>query len=333
VKLLFPWGLLLGLPVLLAALAAWRRRPPALLIPDARGLPPSRRAARRYRVPLLLETLAGLLLAAAMARPQWLRTANPEERQAVDVMLVLDISGSMDAVDIPAGLEPQAAAGRPSRLLCAQRELERFMQARPQDRFGLVVFARRPYPACPLTFDHDLLRARLADLRTDLLDDGTGLTAAIALGAVHVKTSPSPHRVMILLTDGRDNVPAEQTPAAAAQLAARSGVTIHVVGIGSANAVLPVTTLAGSRYRPVETAIDETRLQAIATEGAGVFVRADAPETFAAAVSRIESTEKARIVRPVRQRRTELFPLFGAASLLSLTAAFVVARTAGATLP
>jgi Ca-activated chloride channel family protein len=320
-------------PLLLAALAAWRRRPPALPIADARGLSRSSRAALRQRVPLLLETLAGLLLTVAMARPQWVQMSSLEERQAVDLMLVLDISGSMDAVDIPNGAAPQDAADLPSRLTCAQRELRRFMQARPQDRFGLIVFARKPYPACPLTFDHDLLQARLEDLRTDLLDDGTGLTAAIALGAVHVRTSPSPHRVMILLTDGRDNVPAEQSPAAAARLAARDGVTIHVVGIGSGNAVLPVKTLAGTQYRPVETAVDVARLQAIAEAGDGVFVRADAPETFAAAIRRIEGTEKARIVRPIQYRRTELFPGFCAAALLSLTAAFVLARTACLTLP
>ncbi len=332
-RLVFPWGLLLGIPLVLVALAAWRRPPPALPIADARGLPRSRRAAVLSRVPLFLETLAGLLLTVAMARPQWVQTSSREERQAVDVMLILDISGSMDAVDIPVGAKPEEAANRPSRLTCAQRELRRFMQARPQDRFGLVVFARKPYPACPLTFDHDLLRTRLEDLRTDLLDDGTGLTAAIALGAVHVKTSQSPHRVMILLTDGRDNVPAELSPTAAARLAARRGITIHVVGIGSGNAVLPVKTLAGTQYRPVETAADETRLQAIAKEGEGVFVRADAPETFTTAIRRIEATEKALIVRPLRQRRTELFPGFGAAALLSLTAAFALARTTGVTLP
>ena len=296
-------------------------------------MPRSRRAAFLSRVPLLLETLAGLLLTLAMARPQWVSVSSREERQAVDLMLVLDLSGSMDAVDLPAGGQPQAAADRPSRLTCAQRELRRFLQARPQDRFGLIVFARRPYPACPLTFDHDLLQARLDDLRTDLLDDGTGLTAAIALGAVHVRTSPSPHRVLILLTDGRDNVPAEQTPADAARLAARHGVTTHVVGIGSANAVVPVRTLAGTQYRPLETAVDEARLQAIATAGGGVLVRAEAPESFAAALRQIETTEKARIVRPAQQRRTELFPALCAAALLSLAAAFALTRTVCLTLP
>jgi Ca-activated chloride channel homolog len=333
VTLVFPWCLLLGVPVLLAALVAWRRRPPALPFADVRGLPGYPRAALLWRVPLLLETLAGLLLAIAMARPQWVRTTRHEERQAVDVMLVLDVSGSMDAVDIPADAPPQDAADRPSRLACAQRELQRFLRARPQDRFGLVVFARKPYPACPLTFDHELLQARLDDVRTDLLEDGTGLTAAIALGALHLRTSPSPHRVMILFTDGRDNVPAEQSPTETARLAARNGVTVHVVGIGSAHGVLRVPTLAGMQYRPVETAIDEARLQEIAAGGEGVFIRAADSASFAAAVQSIDATEKARIVRPVKARRTELFPVFCLAGLLSLAAAFVLARTACLTLP
>ncbi len=332
-RLVSPWLLLLALPLLLAAWAAWRRPPAALLIATSSGLPRSRQTALLHRLPLLLEILAGALLVLALARPQWLDTLRSEERQAVDVMLVLDVSGSMDAIDIPAGADPSAAADHPDRLACAQRELQRFLQARPQDRFGLVAFARRPYPACPLTFDHDLLGARLDDLRTDLLDDGTGLTAAIALGAQHLRASPSPHRVLILFTDGRDNVPAEQSPADAAQLAARGGVTTHVVGIGSANAVLPTQTPAGIQYRPLETAVDVVRLQAIATAGGGVFVRAEAPDTFAAAVRQIENTEKARIAQVQRERPTEVFPALGVAALLSLTAAFVLARTTCLTLP
>lgn len=334
--LAFPWGLLLGVPVAMAVLVAWRRRPPALPVPDLRDLPPDPRALWRHRGLLLMEAAGGLLLALAVSRPQWLRTVAREERQAVDVMLVLDVSGSMDAVDLPADLGPEQAAALPSRLACARTELSRFMRARPADRFGLVAFARRPYPACPLTFDHELLQARLADLTTDLLEDGTGLSAALALGALHARTSPSSHRVMILFTDGRDNVPSERSPEETAALAAGAGITLHVVGIGSERAVLPVTTPAGIRFRPVEStlsALDEPRLKAIAAAGGGLYLHAGNQQGFTEAVARIGATEKARILRPVETRRMELFPGIAMAGLALLAGALALSRSAWGVLP
>ena len=332
-RLACPWALLLSLPLLLALVAAWRRRPPAWVVPDTRHLQPQPRTERLRRVPLLLEALGALLLVLALSRPQRLQIAVQEERQAVNLMMVLDLSGSMAAVDLPASVPPEAAAGQPNRLECARRELSRFLRARPEDRVGLVVFARKPYPACPLTTDHDFLQAQLAGLSTDLLEDGTGLSGAIALAAVHLGATAAPRQVLILLTDGRDNVPAEQPPDRAAALAAARGVTVHVVGIGSAHAVLPVQTMTGVDYRPVETAIDEALLRAVAQAGGGVFVRAADPQTFRAAIRSLEATEKARYRQVVQARQQEWFGLFAAAALGALAAAFVAARTVCLALP
>jgi len=323
-------------PVAIAVLAAWRRRPRAVRVPGLHDLPPDPRALWRHRGILLLEALGILLLVVATCRPQWVRTTVREERQAVDVMLVLDVSGSMEAVDLAAGLKPEQAAALPSRLACARGELDRFMRARPADRFGLVVFARKPYPACPLTFDHEVLRARLSDLTTDLLDDGTGLSAALALGLLHTRTSPSPHRVMILFTDGRDNVPAERSPEETAALAVPEGVTLHVVGIGSERAVLPVKTPVGTQFRPVETALsalDEPRLRAIAQAGAGLYLHAGDAQGFAEAIDRIAATEQARILRPAQTRHLELFPGLALAGLVALVSALALSRSAWGALP
>ncbi len=332
-RLAFPWGLALLLPVAAAVWAAWRRRPPAVLAPDLSDLPSDPDAARCRRRVLALQVFGGLLLALAVSRPQWVGTVAGEGREAVDVMLVLDVSGSMDAVDLPPGLEPSRAAGMPSRLDCARRELERFMDARPEDRFGLVVFARRPYPACPLTFDRQALRTRLNALTTDLLEDGTGLTAAIALAAVHCRASPSRRQAMILFTDGRDNVPADCSPEEAARVAAARGVTVHVVGIGSERAVVPVRTLAGTQFRPVDSALDENRLRAVSEAGGGVFVRVSDPETFARAVAGIAATEKGRVSSPPGVRYRELFPWAALAALGAWAAAFALSRAPGAFLP
>lgn len=332
-NLAWPWALWLCVPVLAAAAKAWTRRPPALRFPDTRHLWHDRRAEAVRRLPLALEIVAGLLLVLAAARPQQVRTVVREERQAVDVMLVLDVSGSMDAVDIGADAPPEQAATRPTRLACARREIERLVATRPEDRFGLVVFARRPYPACPLTFDHALLRSRLEALTSDLLDDGTGLTAAIALAAVHLRASPSPHRVMILLTDGRDNVPADVPPEAAAAIAAQNRISVYVVGIGSASAVVPVPTLAGVQYRPVETPLDEPRLRSLAARGGGLYFPAGDDERFAAAMARIETLEKGRLVRSVQRPVREFFPALTLAAIALLGLAFGLARTASRALP
>lgn len=332
-NLAWPWALWLCLPVLMAAVKAWFRPPPALRFPDTRHLWKDRRTETVRRLPLALEIVACLLLVLAAARPQQVRTVVCEERQAVDVMLVLDISGSMAAVDMGADTPPEQAAARPTRLACARREIERLVAARPEDRFGLVVFARRPYPACPLTFDHELLRSRLATLTSDLLDDGTGMTAAIALAAMHVRASPSPHRVMILLTDGRDNVPADVPPEAAAAMAAQNRISLYVVGIGSDSAVMPVPTLAGVQYRPVETPLDEPRLRTMAARGGGLYFAAGDHQRFAEAMARIEALEKGRLVRSVRRPVREFFPALTLAAIALLGLAFGLARTASRALP
>jgi len=333
VSFAWPWVLWLGVPVVALAVAAWKRPAPALRLPDTRRLWRDRRAELRFRLPLVLEVAASLLLVLAAARPQRVQAEVREERQAVDVMLVLDVSGSMDAVDLAPGATAESAAAGPTRLECARREIGRLVSARPEDRFGLVVFARKSYPACPLTFDHELLRSRLEALATDLLDDGTGLTTAIALATTALRTSPSPHRAMVLLTDGRNNVPAELPPEAAAGLAAQNRVSVHVIGIGSPRAVLPVPTLAGTQYRPVETPIDEARLQAVAAQGGGVFLTAGDAKGFAAAMARIDALEKGRVVRTLQRPVQELFPGLASAVLALLCLAFVLSRTVARVLP
>ncbi|MBN2452318.1 MAG: VWA domain-containing protein [Lentisphaeria bacterium] len=329
----WPW-FLAALIVPAAILFVRRRRPgPAARVARLPPLPTYPRLLSRSSVPLFLETAALVLFVVAMARPQRLERDVGEERRVVDITVVLDLSGSMDAVDLPEDVPPVAAARLPSRLAIAKATLRRFVESRPGDRFALIVFGRRPYPACPLTVDHAPLLARMEKLDTEWVEDGTGLTPALALaGSGRAGTEPAP-RVIVLLTDGRDNVPAERTPEQTAALLRELGCTVHVVGIGSSRAVLPVRGVAGMEYRNVDTPLDEERLRAVAAAGGGVYLAAGDPDAFAAAMTEIDRMVKTSVVEKVDERRSELYPGIVFAGLLLLGAAAVLARTLCLSLP
>jgi Ca-activated chloride channel family protein len=311
VFLLHPWWLLLALVPAAALLLARRRRPPALrFAPHAflggEGAPRPPLRARLHRLPAWLE-VAGLLLAVvALARPVQ-RTVRTVPEEGIDILLVLDTSSSMRAADL--------AAGR-SRLAVARDTAAAFVRGRPGDRIGLVTFARYPDLACPPTPDHAaLLRvlAAVAPVAAEGPEDATGIGAAVGRAASILADGGTASRVVVLLTDGEENValpgtPGGVTPAHAARLCEEIGVRVHGIVAGG-----------GAPAGPGRAAADTGPVRRLAERTGGRFFEARDAGALAAVYADIAALERTGFERE-RQGLAERFPPFLAAAVALLLA-------------
>jgi len=319
--LAWPW-LLLALP--LPTLLRWLLPPAVPLSGRALRLP--RRAglaglaaepdhlSRRWRLGALL---VWLLLVTAAARPQWLGEPMPLPVAGRDLILAVDISGSMDQQDY-------SLADRPaSRLEVVRAAASRFIDRRDQDRIGLILFGTRPYVQTPLTYDRETVAQMLQEAVVGLAGRDTAIGDAIGLGVKRLREQPRDNRVLVLLTDGANSAGALD-PRQAAALAAELGIRIYAIGLGgSVGAKGP----GGFRLDRAAADLDPGTLRAIAEATGGYYFQASDARELAevyAALDRLEPT-----IRGKRTYRatTELYPLpAGAALLLSAMLAFLVVR-------
>jgi len=307
-----PWYLLLVLPIL--ALWWWRRRRPgpqatlrhthtALFGP----LPGSLRLHAARLTPWLV-VLAMVLMVVAMAQPRRSFRSETVEGEGIDIMIALDISGSMRALDF----EPK------DRLEAAKDVIREFIAGRPHDRIGLVVFASRAFTQCPLTLDHQVLTGFLDEIQVGLIDDGTAIGLGLATAVGRLRHSSAESRTVILLTDGMNNVPTLE-PETAAELAKTLGVRVYTVAIGREGvAPIPVDTPSGRRIRQFETHIDEDLLKRIAQHTGGVMDRATDPEAPARIFATIDKLETSRYETKVSTWHRELAGWFAAPALVLL---------------
>ncbi|MCB9898348.1 MAG: VWA domain-containing protein [Planctomycetes bacterium] len=287
-------------------LRRWLGAPAIDFAPFARldGLPSTLRE-RLVALPDALTALGLLLVVAALARPVE-RVPLPLEIEGLDVLLVLDVSSSMAATD----LDPLH-----TRLALAQDAAERFVEGRPHDRIGLLTFARFPDLRCPPTLDHralgELLR-RTTPVASDGPEDATGIGTALARASSVLSDSDAPSKVVVLLTDGEENVataltPDEIAPLHAAQLAASLGVRVHVVSVGPHAA-------------RDATSSDTGQLERVAAlTGGRLFEAADA-RALSAVWASIDALETAPRHAP-RFRDADRFEVCAVAALLLLLAA------------
>ena len=219
--------LLLAVPALVWLRYARRRQAPLAFSDGAAllGLPVSPWLALRWAPPALFAVGLVFLIAAA-ARPQRGMSESRVETEGVDVVLVVDTSTSMRADDF------STATKRMDRLDAAKAVLAQFIQARPDDRLGIVAFAAMPYTIAPLTTDHAWLMLQMDRLQTGMLEDATAIGDAIASGVNRLRDSKAKSKIVILLTDGIHNA-GRLTPPDAAQAAAALGIKVYTVGAGS----------------------------------------------------------------------------------------------------
>jgi Ca-activated chloride channel family protein len=315
----------LVIPIVIAWWTLRRGRQPRLIFSDLRlamSVPAGWRTRLR-RVPLGLRLLALALLVVALARPQAENRLQEILSEGVDIILTLDHSGSMAAVDL--GQRPGGGFDPVSRLDFAKRVVDDFIDGRQADRIGLVVFAGRAFTRCPLTLDYGLLAQILETVEITRRYDGTAIGMGLATAVNRLKDSEARSRVVILLTDGRNNT-GEIDPETAAHLARALEIKVYTVGVGTeGNAPIPVDDPAfGRRYvfQPVD--LDEKTLRRIADATEGRYFRATDAQTLAEIFRRIDALERTEVRIRERVRRTELFlplALAGGALLLLETMA------------
>ena len=262
---------LLVLPILLVFWKGRRGRPAALRLPstvDALGSGAQPRSwVGGFR--LLPFLLALALLLTALARPRLGRGSTDVEASGIDILLTVDVSGSMQAMDFK--LE-----GRPSnRLEVVKDVITKFVGARGNDKIGIVAFAGRPYLVSPLTQDRAFLTQRIGSLKMGQVEDGTAIGSAIVSAVSHLKDSKAKSRIIILLTDGVNNAGAAN-PETAAEAAKALGLKIYTIGAGTiGEAPTPVRDAFGrTQMRMVKVDVDEPMLQKVADSTGGKMFRA-----------------------------------------------------------
>jgi Ca-activated chloride channel family protein len=332
-----PW--LLGLLVLVPLgwlYLAFVKKPPVLVVSSVRPFR-KRGGTRRFRNPTLPEyfAIAALaLLIVALARPRAGSERLVVHSKGVDMVLALDMSGSMAAYDLPPEMRTSrevVEAIRSGRLAnrfdTAKRELERFAAERAGDRIGLVGFADFAYRFLPPTTDRPLLNTRLKSLELHQIGDGTNLAAAIVSAVNRLKNAGSPRRVLVLFTDGVDNAGYRVTPEQAAELAKECSVVIHTVGIGTPRAAALVESPFGTRLQQIPGEFDEALLRRIADATGGSYFHAGSREDLRKVMDDIDALERT-------EKRTEKFveyreyaPLLALAAFLTLAAGTVLGHT------
>jgi Ca-activated chloride channel homolog len=242
-------------------------------------------------------TLAITLLIIVLARPQLTDKFQNVSTEGIDIVLALDISGSMLARDF-----------RPDRLEASKNVATEFISGRPYDRIGLVVFSGESFTQCPLTTDHAVLINLLREIQSGMIEDGTAIGNGLATAVNRIKDSEAKSRVIILLTDGVNNR-GEIAPATAADIAKTYGIRVYTIGVGTMGvAPYPVQTPYGIQYQDMQVEIDEAILKEIAGTTGGKYFRATDNDKLLQVYKEIDKLEKSKIdVRQFSRKEEKYF--------------------------
>ena len=246
-------------------------------------------AAKSYKVylrhvPFVLRMIAVALIIVVLARPQSTDKWQSSTTEGIDIMMVLDTSTSMLAEDL-----------KPNRLEAAKDVAASFINGRPNDNIGMVLFAAESFTQCPLTTDHAVLLNLFKDIQTRMMSDGTAIGLGLANAVSKIKDSQAISKVIILLTDGSNNS-GEIAPVTAAEIARTFGVRVYAIGVGTRGmAPVPYPTPFGVQYQNVPVDIDEPALQQIASITGGQYFRATDNASLKAIYSEIDQMEKTKI--------------------------------------
>jgi Ca-activated chloride channel family protein len=260
--------------------------------------------SRIGRLVWLLPILAGALMIVGLARPQRAHSRTEVSANGIDIVLGLDVSGSMQALDFLVDHQ------RVNRIEVVKSVVSKFIDERSDDRIGLIAFAGAPYLVSPITLDHDWLQQNLERVTVGAADDGTAIGSAIAAGVNRLRLTPAKSKVLILLTDGVNNT-GKISPLAAAEAAKAMGVKIYTIGVGVRGyAPFPVRDAAGNtQVIRAKVDVDERTLQAVAQETGGKFYRATDTDSLQKIYEEINRFEKTAQTVQKFERTEELYPL------------------------
>ena len=256
------------------------------------------------RLPLHLKACCLFLLVLTAARPQLYNVSREIQSPGVDIVLCLDTSGSMHALDFQLKDKPV------SRLTAVQKVVSEFIEKRETDRIGLVVFGEGAYTQSPLTLDKGLLLGLVKKMKIGMAGDRTALGSALAVAGKRLKDLKAKSRILILLTDGRHNA-GELTPEKAAEAVNALGVKIYVIGVGGKGpAPFLVRDIFGSRIVHQRVDLDEDTLRRVADIGKGKYFRATNSEGLREIYDLIDREEKTEVKVKEFFHFRELYPYF-----------------------
>jgi len=276
----------------------------------------ARLAGKRNRflamVPVFIRTICLILLVLAIARPQFYNLSREIRSSGVDIMLCLDTSGSMRALDFTLDNDPV------SRLTAVKKVVSEFIRKRETDRIGLVVFGEEAFTQSPLTMDKGLLLSLVEKMEIGMAGDRTAIGSAIAIGGKRLKDLKATSRILILLTDGRNNA-GDITPDAAAEAVRALGIKIYTVGVGGKGpAPFEVKTFFGTRIVHQRVDLDEVTLKKVASLGHGKYFRAADSERLSEIYDIIDKEEKTEVKVKEFFHFKELYPYFLIPALIFL---------------
>jgi Ca-activated chloride channel family protein len=304
--------LLVLLPALLLAHRRWRTRRRATLRFSALEAVRETGLAKGgwvLRIPVALRILALAAVIVALARPQTGVTSESILTEGIDIVMAMDVSSSMLAEDL-----------EPNRLEAAKQVAAEFAQGRRNDRIGLVAFAGQAYTQAPLTLDHGVITGLLAELDVGIIEDGTAVGMGLATAVKRLQSSDAESKVVVLLTDGRNNR-GEIGPSTAAQMAEALGIRVYTIGAGTrGTARVPVDDpFQGRRYVNMRVDLDEPTLTEMAETTGGRYFRATDRESLEAVFEEIDALETTEIQVENFTRYQERFPpILGAGLFLLL---------------
>jgi len=262
------------------------------------------------KAPLVLRTLCLVLLVVTAARPQLYNVSREVKSPGVDIMLCLDTSGSMQALDFELNGEPV------SRLTAVKKVVSDFIKKRETDRIGLVVFGEEAFTQSPLTLDKGLLLELVSKMEIGMAGDRTAIGSAIAIGGKRLKDLQAKSKILIVLTDGRQNA-GDVGPEQAAEAVNALGVKIYSIGVGgTGSAPFPVETPFGRRIVRRKVDLDEDTLRRVAQKGGGKYFRAADSKQLEEIYDIIDREQKTEVKVKEFFHFQELYPYFLIPALL-----------------
>nr|WP_243345434.1 VWA domain-containing protein [Parabacteroides sp. FAFU027] len=268
---------------------------------------PVGRKVRLRHLPFIFRVLAVVLIILVLARPQSSNSWKNTSTEGIDIMIALDISSSMLAKDF-----------KPNRIEAAKEVASSFINGRPYDNIGLVIFSGESFTQCPLTTDHAVLLNLFQGIQSGMLEDGTAIGSGLANAVTRLKDSKAKSKVIILLTDGSNNM-GTVAPLTAAGIAKTFGIRVYTIGVGTKGlAPYPVQTPYGIRYQNLPVEIDETVLKQIAGTTDGSYFRATNKEKLKEIYNEIDKLEKTKLNVRQYSKRYEHYMPFAIAAFLCL---------------
>lgn len=284
------------------------------------GLSPSWRVRLRH-LPFILRTLSIALIIIVIARPQSVTSFEKSKSEGIDIVIALDVSGSMLAQDF-----------EPNRLVAAKEVASEFVASRENDNIGLVVFSGESFTQCPLTTDRRVLLNLIRQIDFGMIEDGTAIGLGLANSVNRLKDSKAKSKVIILLTDGTNNR-GQIAPLTAAELAKEYNIRVYTIGVGTLGLV-PVPVAPGSMMTQMMRAdIDEKTLTEIAAITGGEYFRATDNNSLKTIYDNIDKMEKDLISVSQVTRRKELFFPFAIAALFLIVSELILRRTVFRNIP